>query len=51
MTDAQARTTYLELSDPEGGSHKFYEVAVEGAAVTTCFGIRSPESAHRSRKP
>ena len=38
MTNTQPQTTYLELSDPEGGSHKFYEIAVEGAAVTTRFG-------------
>lgn len=33
-----ATTTYLELSDPEGASHKFYEVTVDGATVTTRFG-------------
>jgi predicted DNA-binding WGR domain protein len=31
-------TTYLELSDPEGASHKYYEVIVDGATVTTRFG-------------
>jgi predicted DNA-binding WGR domain protein len=38
MTDAQPLATYLELSDSEGGSHKFYEVVVDGAVVTIRFG-------------
>jgi predicted DNA-binding WGR domain protein len=36
MTDSRA--TYLELSDPARGSHKFYEVVIEGETVTTRFG-------------
>jgi predicted DNA-binding WGR domain protein len=30
--------TYLELSEDGGGSHKFYEVTVKGAAVTIRYG-------------
>jgi outer membrane protein assembly factor BamB len=33
-----AETTYLELSEDGGGSHKFYEVTVDGATVTVRFG-------------
>ncbi|MCW2875132.1 WGR domain-containing protein, partial [Actinacidiphila oryziradicis] len=35
MPDA---TTYLELSEDSGGSHKFYEVGVTGNAVTISYG-------------
>lgn len=38
MPDAPEKKTYLELSDPVSGSHKFYEVVVEGVTVTTRFG-------------
>lgn len=31
-------TTYLELSEEGGGAHKFYEVTVEGSAVTIRYG-------------
>jgi predicted DNA-binding WGR domain protein len=31
-------TTYLELSDPNGGAHKFYEVVVDDVTVTVRFG-------------
>ncbi|NEA49949.1 WGR domain-containing protein [Streptomyces sp. SID10815] len=31
-------TTYLELSQDDGGAHKFYEVAVEGVMVTVRYG-------------
>ncbi|WP_018353103.1 WGR domain-containing protein [Longispora albida] len=31
-------TTYLELSEDGGGSHKFYEVVVEGGTVTIRYG-------------
>lgn len=31
-------TTYLELSQEDGGAHKFYEVAVEGVVVTVRYG-------------
>jgi len=30
--------TYLELSETEGGSHKFYEVTVAGASLTIRYG-------------
>lgn len=29
---------YLELSEDDGVSHKFYEVTVDGIKVTTCYG-------------
>lgn len=32
------QTTYLELSDPLAGTHKFYEVTVDGLTVTTRYG-------------
>ncbi|MFF9060206.1 WGR domain-containing protein [Streptomyces sp. NPDC014882] len=31
-------TTYLELSQEDGGAHKFYEVAVDGQVVTVRYG-------------
>ncbi|QES50677.1 molybdenum metabolism regulator [Streptomyces venezuelae] len=31
-------TTYLELSQDGGGAHKFYEVTVDGTAVTVRYG-------------
>lgn len=31
-------TTYLELSDPNGAEHKFYEVTVEGAELVIRYG-------------
>jgi predicted DNA-binding WGR domain protein/outer membrane protein assembly factor BamB len=31
-------TTYLELSEVDGGAHKFYEVTVDGAELTTRYG-------------
>ncbi|NMG08850.1 WGR domain-containing protein [Brasilonema sp. UFV-L1] len=33
-----AQTTYLELSEVEGGSHKFYEVIVDGVEVKIRYG-------------
>ncbi|GHF47995.1 molybdenum metabolism regulator [Streptomyces mashuensis] len=33
-----AHTTYLELSQDGGGAHKFYEVTVDGTAVTVRYG-------------
>ncbi|MEV5507278.1 WGR domain-containing protein [Streptomyces orinoci] len=33
-----ADTTYLELSQEGGGAHKFYEVTVDGTAVTVRYG-------------
>lgn len=33
-----AQTTYLELSEAEGSSHKFYEVTVDGTEVTIRYG-------------
>ncbi len=38
MCDAPKQKTYLELSAPTDGSHKFYEVTVEGSNITTRFG-------------
>ena len=32
------KRTYLELSEADGGSHKFYEVTVAGSSVTTRYG-------------
>jgi predicted DNA-binding WGR domain protein len=31
-------TTYLELSESDGGAHKFYEVTVDDAALTVRYG-------------
>ncbi|MEU3755667.1 WGR domain-containing protein [Streptomyces olivoreticuli] len=31
-------TTYLELSQDDGGAHKFYEVSVDGATVSVRYG-------------
>lgn len=31
-------TTYLELSEDDGASHKFYEVTVEGTQMTVRYG-------------
>ena len=31
-------TTYLELSEDDGGSHKFYEVTVDGTELTIRYG-------------
>ncbi|MBF9128260.1 WGR domain-containing protein, partial [Plantactinospora sp. S1510] len=31
-------TTYLELSEPGGGTHKFYEVTVDGPQLTMRYG-------------
>ncbi|MGG8407517.1 WGR domain-containing protein [Streptomyces sp. 12297] len=31
-------TTYLELSQEDGGAHKFYEVTVDGTAVSVRYG-------------
>ncbi|MBG0832575.1 WGR domain-containing protein [Planomonospora sp. ID67723] len=33
-----ARSTYLELSEDGGGSHKFYEVVLDGTQVTITYG-------------
>ena len=33
-----AETTYLELSDDAGSSHKFYEVVVTGTNVNIRYG-------------
>ncbi|WP_026423398.1 WGR domain-containing protein [Actinokineospora inagensis] len=33
-----AGTTYLELSEPGGGAHKYYEVRVEDTEVTITYG-------------
>ncbi|MBG0815654.1 WGR domain-containing protein [Planomonospora sp. ID82291] len=33
-----ARSTYLELSEDGGGSHKFYEVVLDGTQVTISYG-------------
>ena len=38
MLDSDVKKTYLELSDPASGSHKFYEIAVEGPKITIRFG-------------
>lgn len=35
---ATASSTYLELSEEGGGSHKFYEVVCDGTEVTVTFG-------------
>lgn len=31
-------TTYLELSQDDGAAHKFYEVTVDGTAVSVRYG-------------
>lgn len=33
-----SRIIYLELSDPELGNHKFYEIVVDGETILTRFG-------------
>lgn len=33
-----ARSTYLELSEDDGSSHKFYEVVLDGLQVTISYG-------------
>ncbi|MEV4188030.1 WGR domain-containing protein, partial [Streptosporangium canum] len=33
-----ARSTYLELSEDGGSSHKFYEVVLDGLQVTISYG-------------
>ncbi|MFD0592984.1 WGR domain-containing protein [Catellatospora coxensis] len=33
-----AETTYLELSEADGGSHKFYEVVVDDTELTIRYG-------------
>lgn len=33
-----SETTYLELSEENGASHKFYEVTVDGAQMTVRYG-------------
>ena len=38
MPDSPEQRTYLELSDPAKGSHKFYEVGTGGNTVTIRFG-------------
>lgn len=38
MSNAPEQKTYLELSDPTSGSHKFYELAVKGNNVIIRFG-------------
>ncbi|MFI6643638.1 WGR domain-containing protein [Streptomyces sp. NPDC050504] len=39
MSAAQGRnTTYLELSQDDGGAHKFYEVTVDGTTVHVRYG-------------
>lgn len=49
MTDS---TTYLELSEDGGGSHKFYEVVVSGADVTITYGrIGDPGKATTKTHP
>ncbi|WP_030694259.1 WGR domain-containing protein [Streptomyces globisporus] len=45
-------TTYLELSQDGGGAHKFYEVTVEGLAVSVRYGrIGSDGQTQRSTFP
>ncbi|MEV6794723.1 WGR domain-containing protein [Streptomyces sp. NPDC051320] len=39
MAAGQAgKTTYLELSQDDGGAHKFYEMTVDGTTVTVRYG-------------
>jgi predicted DNA-binding WGR domain protein/outer membrane protein assembly factor BamB len=38
MSTTAPETTYLELSEQDGGSHKFYEVTVTGAEMTVRYG-------------
>ncbi|MER7763993.1 WGR domain-containing protein [Streptomyces sp. NPDC097619] len=45
-------TTYLELSQDGGGAHKFYEVTVEGTAVSVRYGrIGAPGQLQSSAFP
>lgn len=45
-------TTYLELSQDGGGAHKFYEVSVDGTAVTVRYGrIGTPGQTQNSTFP
>ena len=44
--------TYLELSEAEGGAHKFYEVTVNGTVVSVRYGrIGSPGRSHTQSFP
>ncbi|WP_405781673.1 WGR domain-containing protein [Streptomyces sp. NBC_00859] len=38
MAAGSGETTYLELSQEDGGAHKFYEVTVVGATVSVRYG-------------
>jgi predicted DNA-binding WGR domain protein len=37
-TATAEQVTYLELSEDDGGAHKFYEITVAGVAVTVSYG-------------
>jgi outer membrane protein assembly factor BamB/predicted DNA-binding WGR domain protein len=52
MSAAVGSTTYLELSEEGGGSHKFYEVRHSGTEVTITFGrIGEPGQVRSSTYP
>lgn len=38
MNDADLENTYLELSNPSKGHHKFYEITVDGVTLIVRFG-------------
>lgn len=43
-----AGATYLELSEADGGAHKFYEVTVDGTTVTIAYGRIGEKGAIRT---
>ena len=42
--------TYLELSEADGGSHKFYEVVMDGSSVTIRYGRIGDEGQRKTTK-
>ncbi|GAA1369172.1 WGR domain-containing protein [Streptomyces beijiangensis] len=48
MAAGQAgKTTYLELSQDDGGAHKFYEVTVNGTTVSVRYGRIGADGQHQ----
>src|SRR6185436_1666595 len=47
---AEAKRTYLELSEEGGGSHKFYEVTVTGSNVKVRYGRIGDQGQEKSTK-
>src|SRR4051794_39905871 len=47
---AEAKRTYLELSQEGGGSHKFYEVTITGSNVKVRYGRIGDKGQEKSTK-